>query len=473
MKIDVDGWSWIKLDDLGELNASVLRRKLTLVDSVKKSAITHRAYQEKDGALGIPRAFFRSSAVQDHEISIRSSSGLPWPERIKAKEGDLWFSAQDGDVDDLVLVDAFTGVKSEDFFSKDQKTGIAKILKSICGATVGDGMAIFASDQAAAKVCLSLIRTMKMRTLVLVPPGASLAMWRTVAGRYLPDAKLSTIRRGERDVDDAHITISTLDDIHDFMSHGRMSPGEFGFIVSHQINKMDPMAWVRVVPFLTAAKRLGLASPEASFTTGLSRAYRYHLGDPVFCADPDLDVPKIRRVWSTWKISNWARVNPQFVSKENLLDHMCASTTYNQHLVEQIVLALGAGRKIVVVSDRVAHLRTLKLQIETEWSGGGKAVDLAVDGMMPDDIAVAIGADVILTTFSFVKYLPEIEAADTVVLATPVRDPGSAVRVCLSKCDAKKPSVIVDMRCDSIPVCKDYGKSRDAMYQSSFGSDSG
>lgn len=473
MKIDVDGWSWIKLDDLGEANAGILRRKLTLVDSVKKSAITHRAYQEKDGLLGIPRAFFRASAVNDHEVSVRSSNGLPWPERIKAKEEDPWFSAQDGDVDDLVLVDAFTGVKSEDFFSKDQKTGIGEILKAVGGEKAGDGMAIFASDQAAAKVCLSLIRTMKMRTLVLVPPGASLAMWRTVVGRYLPDAKLSTIRRGERDVEDAHITLSTLEDIQDFVSHGRVLPGEFGFIISHQINKMDPMAWARVVPFFTAARRLGLASPEASFTTGLSRVYRYHLGDPVFCADPDLDVPKVRRVWSTWKISNWARVNPQFVSKENLLDHMCSSTTYNQHLVEQVILALGAGRKIVVVSDRVAHLRTLKLQIETEWSGGGKAVDFAVDGMLPDDVATAIGADVILTTFSFVKSLPEIDTVDTVVLATPVRDPGPAVRVCLSKCATKKPSVIVDMRCDSVPVCKDYGKSRDSVYQASFGSDSG
>jgi hypothetical protein len=233
------------------------------------------------------------------------------------------------------------------------------------------------------------------------------------------------------------------------------------------------MAWARVVPFFTAAKRLGLVSPEASFTTGLSRVYRYHLGDPVFCADPDFDLPKIRRVWSSWKISNWVRVNPQFVSKENLLDHMCSSTTYNQHLVEQIILALAADRKIVVVSDRVAHLRTLKLQIETGWSGSSKVVDFAVDGMLPDDVANSVAADVILTTFSFVKSLPEIDTVDTVVLATPVRDPGPAARVCLSKCVTKKPSVIVDMRCDAIPVCKDYGKSRDSVYQSSFGSDSG
>ena len=470
MHIKVDGWSWIKLDELSEATACVIRRKLTLVESIKKSAFTHRAYQEKDGLLGVPRAFFRTSATVDHDVVYKASSGLKWPDRVKAGPDDPWASAQDGDVDELVLADAFTGEKSEDFFSKNQKQGIGEILKTLGGSTVGDGMAIFTSEHAAAKVCLSIIKALKMRTLVLTPPGTSMAMWRTVAGRYLPDAKVGTIRRGERELEDAHITVSTLDDVRDFIAHDKVRSDEFGFVISHQVHKMDPMVWVKVVPFFSAAKRLGLVDPGATFTTGLSRVYRYHLGEPVFCADPDLETPKVRRVWSTWKISNWAKVNPQFVSKQTLLDHMVTSTVYNQQLVEQIVQALTANRKIVVASERTPHLQMLKKQIETTWSGAAKTVDFMIHGMSSDDIAKAAEANVILTTYAYVKSLPEIPTVDTVVLASPTRDPLPIVRVCLSRHESKKPSVVVDMRCDDIPVCKDYGKSRDDAYQSSFGS---
>lgn len=470
MNIKVDGWSWIKLDEMGEATASAIRRRLTLVESIKRSAFMHRAFQEKEGLLGVPRSFLRSSATVNHSVVYKASNGLQWPDRVKAGSDDPWAAAQDGDVDELVLADAFTGEKSEDFFSKNQKQGIGEILKALGGSTVGDGMAIFTSEHAAAKVCLSIIKALKMRTLVIAPPGASMAMWRTVAGRYLPDAKIGTIRRGERDEVDAHITVSTLDDVRDFITHAKIASDEFGFIISHQIHKMDPMLWVKVVPFFSAAKRLGLVDPEASFTTGLSRVYRYHLGEPVFCADPELETPKIRRVWSTWKISNWAKVNPAFVSKQTLLDHMGTSTVYNQQLVEQIVQALVANRKVVVASERVPHLQMLKKQIETAWSGAAKAVDFMIHGMHSDDVAKAAEANVILTTYAYVKSLPEMPTVDTVVLASPVRDPLPIVSVCLSRHESKKPPVVVDMRCDDIPVCKDYGKSRDDAYGSSFGS---
>lgn len=469
MKVAIDGWSWMKLEDLGQVHADALRRRLTLVDSIKKSAVIHHAFRELDGQLGIPRSFFRETATIEHSFVFNASSGAVWPDRVLAEPAAPWAAAQDGGPDELVLVDAFTGEKSPDFFSSDQKAGINMILKSLCSRPVSDGMAIFASEQAAAKVCLSLIKVIKKRTLVLAPAGASFSMWRTVAGRYLPDARISTIRRGERTDGEAHITISTVDDINDFISHDKISSEEFGFVISHQIHKLDPRTWAKAISFFSAAKRLGITDPAASFDTGLSRVFRYHLGEPVFCADPDLETPGIRRVRSSWKISNWARVNPQFISKETLLDHMCTSSVYNLHIIEQVVEALGKGRKIVLLSDRIPHLTLLKGQIESAWTGEPKTIDFAIDGMPPDDLDRALGADLILTTFSFIKSLPEVQSIDTVVLATPVRDPLPAARLCLSRHPSKKAPVIVDMRCDDIPVCRDYGASRDASYRSSFG----
>jgi len=473
MQIHVDGWSWLKLEELSETNAQVIKRKLTLVDVVRRSAVVNRAYVERDGRLGIPRSFFRKSVTKEHDVVFDCSHGLPWPGRVKAPDGALWAHAQDGDVDDLALVDAFTGGKPADFFSKDQKTGIGLILNSLCDQRAGDGIAIFSSEQAAAKVCLSIIKSFKMRTLVVTPPGAPLAMWKTVVGRYLPDASVCVIRRGQRDNVDAHITISTIDDIQDFITRGEIKPDEFGFIVTHQIQAIDPVAWSRAISFFSASKRLGIADSGAKFDAGMNRIYKYHLGDPVFCSDPDYAPVKVRRVWSTWKISSWAKVNPQFVSKETLLSHMCTATTYNTQVVEQVIEAMKKDRKILVFSERVPHLKTLKLQIESEWSGTAKKVDFAIDGMSPEEVADAADGDVILTTYSFAKSMPEIILLDTIVLATPIQNPLPFAKLCQIKDPSKKQPIIVDMRCDEIPVCRDYGKLRDDIYRVSFGQDSG
>jgi len=472
MQIHIDGWSWLKLEDLGEANAQALKRKLTLVDVVRRSAVVNRIYLEDGGLLAIPRSFFKSSVTKDHQLSFRCSQGLSWPDRVPAPEDAPWAHAQEGTQDELTLVDSVTGEKSADFFSKDQKTGIGMILDSLCDQRSGDGIAVFASEQSAAKVCLSVIKSFKMRTLVITPAGASLSMWRTVAGRYLPDAKICVMRRGEREQPDAHITISTVDDVYDFITRKEVKPDEFGFIVTNQIHKIDPIAWSRAVSFFSAAKRLGIADSSAKFDSGMNRIYKYHLGDPVFCSDPDWEMPRVRRVWSTWKISSWAKVNPQFVSKESLLSHMITSTLYNGQLVEQVIQAMKAGRKIMIFSERVPHLKTLKLQIEAEWAGEIKIIDYAIEGMDPDEVGKSSECDVILTTYSYLKSLPEIPTLDTIVLATPVQNPLPYAKLCQIKDPGKKPPVIVDMRCDEIPICRDYAKIRDDVYRQSFGTDS-
>jgi len=324
---------------------------------------------------------------------------------------------------------------------------------------------LFGSEQSAAKVCLSLIRSLRRKTLVVTPPGNSFSMWETVLRRFLPDAKIGRIRRGKATIDDQHVVLTTVADLLEAVRSQVVDSDEFGFIVFHHIHRMDPLDWASAAGSFSSARRLGIAELGFTSNKGLFRIYDYHLGAPVFSALPDVLIPKIRRVWSGWKLSSWVRANPQFISKAALIDQMCLSSSYNQHVVEQVVLALTAGRKIALFSEKVSHLKTLKLAIESEWSGPTKAVDFVIDGMSAEDIEAGTDADVILTTFSFAKSFPEVSGIDTVVLSTPVRDPLLAVGVCLTRDPGKKDPVVVDMRCDDIPACKDYGRSRDSEYR--------
>lgn len=467
MKVRVDGWAWLPFDQLDDTSVYRIKKSLTIADTRKRRPVLHRAYLEVNDFIGVPRSFFRGSFLEAHDIADGTSDGPEWPEKTPAEADASWKSYQDDDLEMLTLVDSVLGEKPEDFFSEDQRRAIKEMLFAM--ANKRDGVVLFHSEQEAAKVCLSLIRSLKRKTLIVTPLGQSYSMWKTVLGRFLPDASVGYIRRGESKTDDCHVVLTGIDDLVHAAKTCMVPKTEFGFIISHQIHKIDPLEWASAVGFFDAAKRLGIADPSMSFTSGMSRIYSYHLGSPIFAAMRDSHSPRIRRVWSGWKISSWSRANPQFITKASLIEHMCVNANYNKHVVEQIVLALGAGRKIVVLSEKVSHLKTLKMSVEAEWSGEKKVVDFVLDGMAPDDIEEAVRADVMLTTFDFVKSFPEIPEIDTVVLATPVRDPLPAARVCLYRDPGKKSPIIVDMRCDAVLACKSYGKSRDAVYERSYG----
>jgi len=466
MDIRIGGWAWLPMNQMTDGQADWLRNSLTIADIRRRKPVVYHAYVEDEESLGIPRSFLRESATKGHSMEDFTVEG-DWPPKLLASEGASWADDQDDDHESLTLIDSVSGEKSEEFFSSDQKRGVGAILKAL--ATSMDGIAMFHSEQEAAKVCLSLIRSIKRRTLVICPPGSSFSTWETVIGRFLPDASVGYLLRGDRGTLDDHIILTTMDHLTHAVDREGVLPEEFGFIISHHIHRMDPLKWAHAVGFFDAGRRLGITVPSASFSEGLPRIYSYHLGRPVFMAKSDSTLPRVRKVESGWKVSSWDRANPQFISKESILKHICVNTKYNKSVVDQVVLALRAGRKIAIFSDKVVHLKALGLMVNAVWSESVISVGYVLEGMSPDEIHESSDCDVILTTFDFAKSFPEVPGLDTVVLATPVRDSLEAANVCRMKDPDKKDPVIVDMRCDNVPVCKDYGRSRDAAYLRSYG----
>jgi len=314
------------------------------------------------------------------------------------------------------------------------------------------------------KLCLALVRTLKMRTLVLCSKEMAFARWETLIGRYLPDARVGFVDQDRVEHKDCHITLSTAMYFDEALKKGRVKGGEFGFVVSDQVDRMRPILWSSVMSRLSGAKRLGIASKSFS-PTGRSRLFSYHLGGWLFSGSGVGLVPKVRRVWSKWRLKGVSWANPQYMSKSSVLDMMCASSIYNQHVAEQVIQALGADRRVLVFSERLKHLKLIKSLIEARWSGRPLYTDYLIAGMADGEMVRASNADVIFARYSQTGEIPDTPAVDTVVLATPIRSPGLAIERALDPYPEKKDPIVVDMRCDTIPVCKEYGTERDKFYR--------
>jgi hypothetical protein len=471
MNLTVDGWAWLPTEEMRPEQADWLRRQLTVADVSRKDSFAFRFYVDEPGRLGIPRGYMRGSSTTEHEVKNFTSPGDgDWPTRAEPPPEALWGPFQEEDDEyKLTLVDSVSGTKPDAFFTDDQRLGVKTVFNHLAGRDWNQGIASFASAQVGAKVCLGVIRLLRARTLIITLKGHGLDLWRTVIGRYMPDAVVAVVENGEADIGGAHIVLSTVEETLDAIENQVFDGGDFGFVVSDQIHALDPVNWAMVISRMHAARRLGLTVPGESFTSGPRRAFSYHLGEWIFAGQSDLLTPRIRRVWSGWKLGIYSRVNPQFISKESMVRSMCTNTIYNQHVVEQVILALSAKRKLVVFSESLNHLRTLKRDIESQWTKGRLLVDYVIDGMSPVDVGAALKADVILSLYRCAGSMPDIPDADTVVLATPVKDPTRAIRVCLTREPEKKDPVVVDMRCDEFPVCKEYGEARDRRYKTAYG----
>lgn len=430
MDITVDGLAWVPLAQMSEGQAAWLRRKLTIADAHGRRASLLNCYVEDNdrGVLGIPRGFFHQGARREHNIRLSVSSGMKWP------DGELLLSSSlDGNA----------------------QLGFKAALAHLGSNDVADGFVLFATRDEAWKASRALIRSMRVRTLVLVADELSVANWNE-ALEPLSGLKVS-------DDEDSHVSIRSVKSV--LVGEGSLS--SFGFVISADLGDVDPKEWASAISRIPAAKRLGVV--VGHIRDPLARkVVSYHLGGPLFTSTRQLLEPKVRRVWSAWKLGGSSRVNPLFISRDVAIGAMVNSAIYNRHVVEQIVLALKADRKILVFSENVSHLRTLYRELESSWVGE-ILIDYLLDGMGRLDIADALRARVVFTLYSMLGNLPEMAEVDTVVLATPIRNPIEAIRCALIPLPGKKDPVVVDMRCDGIPVCKEYGAARDGLYERAYG----
>jgi hypothetical protein len=428
MKVDINGLLWVKSSEVN--NLLLIKRKLTLaeVESDKKAKI-HYLYEEKDDHIGIPRSFFSQEMINSCDATDYTSNGI--------------------EIDDINYINEVQSDEIKEGCLPDES--FDQLLNQVKSRR--DSVLVFNSESSAVINCLRMISLLKMKTLIICR-DESRELWDKMINLFFESSSI-----------DKHVSLFNLDMVSKLISDNFFDKAEFGLVVTHQIEKTNPILWSKAVPFFSCSKRIG-TSISNKILIGKNSIYNFHLGSHVFSQREELPLTKIRRVWSNWKISDWAnKINHQFISKDALLDKMCTSTIYNGHVMEQILLAMTSERKIVVVSDRVPHLKLLKSQIESKWSGKISTVDYILSGMLNDDIATASKADVILTTFLSLESFPEIPSIDTVFLATPTRDPSYAVKICSVNHASKKTPIVVDLRCDDIFICKEYGKSRDLKYK--------
>jgi superfamily II DNA or RNA helicase len=270
-------------------------------------------------------------------------------------------------------------------------------------------------------MALSILVRLGTRALIVVDKEFLMNQWKGEIERYVEGARVGILQGPKAETDPAlyDITICMIQTVclRDWV------PGTFsgyGLTIFDECHHLGAQHFSGVLKKIQTDKMLGLsATPDRD--DGLTKVFEYYLGKPVYqekTRDPDPTVT-VRAVWFTsedpaykepprdWKGEIvTARLLTQLVECEP------RTRVVLEHLKE---MAADPRRKILVLSERKAHLAAIELSlppgtVRGYYVGGMKQADLDKN---------ADTCQVLLATYAMASEAMNIKALNAMIMASP------------------------------------------------------
>lgn len=260
-----------------------------------------------------------------------------------------------------------------------------------------------------------------VRALVLVTKSFLADQWEAQAYRFTDVAHVGRIQRDKVDVGDITIAMVQSLVVRDYDCLAR-----FGLVVVDEAHHMCARAFSQALWKLPARRLLALsATPERA--DGLTDLLFWSLGDIAFRASRGAaEALRVRlKVYDGPHVRE-RKMRGQGEEKINLaamLTDLCLGAARTDYVAESVRAARDEGHCVLVLSDRIAHLKALEKALV-----GLDGLGWYVGATKPDERRrVEVESAVILSTFSMAKEGLDIPRLSCLVLATPKGDIEQAV----------------------------------------------
>jgi len=443
VKVVIDAWAWLPKSELTLVQLQALKHTLT----IQPKKVGDHPGDEKDPIelfiddgerIGIPREYFLGNRKLGHELDLRMTEG-----DRERWAGSLSFSGSLRDEQERAVSFAIDKLKGG-------RTG------GIIRAVPGWGKTVAAC---------ALIARLDVPTLVVVHKEFLVNQWQERIEQFLPGAKVGRVQQDECDFVGKHIAIGMVHSLG-----AREYPKAFfewpGLMVVDECHRIGAETWAPVPARFRARYRVGFsATPRRK--DGADNVFFYHLGEVLYASKEQRLKPLIRRVYTDFHLVKTERFNPNLAPKSIKLSFLCGSDPRNKLILDRLIMALEAGRKVLVLSERLKHLRTLESELRRNWpsaKGPVPSTGYYIGGQSEDYLDRASEAQCIFATVQFAAEGLDIPALDTLFLTTPLGDVEQAVGRILRPYEGKKDPIVVDFRDDRVTQFKKMGESRDKLY---------
>lgn len=449
MKVRVGSFAWFNKAELGQSNAQALKHTLTIIPKKmgdyggdeKEEDQPIELFTETPTELGIAREYFLKHRKAHHEVEFDHTDGdkSTWP-------GDYGFT-------------------TEAKLRGEQESALITVKSAFRTGTLG-GMVKAPPGWGKTVYACALMQALQVPTLVIVHKEFLMSQWVERINQYLPDAKVGIAQQKRCEFEGKHVVLGMVHSI----AKGNMPQAFYdwpGLIMVDECHRIGARTWAPVPALFRAKHRLGIsATPRRK--DGAENVFNYHLGEVLFTAREQRLKPAVKRVYTKFKVVKTPSFNPNLAPESLILTFMCANEPRNRQIVELMLDAVKAGRKLLVLSKRINHLNRLEAFFLKEWKerGHGPAVSTGyyIGGMSEEARYKASFARVIFATAQFAAEGLDIPALDTLFLVTPMGDVEQAVGRIQRPFEGKKDPIVVDFRDDLISLFASYAGNRERLY---------
>jgi superfamily II DNA or RNA helicase len=310
------------------------------------------------------------------------------------------------------------------------------------------------------------VTQLKVRTIVVCHTTDMMGQWKGEIEQWLPTAKIGIIQQDKAEIEGNDIIIASLKTL----AQRSFAPDFFasvGLVIWDEIHLMCTTLFSDAFPKLCTLYSLGLsATPHRK--DKCEKIFQYFIG-PIFHMEK-------RAGDSTVEVRCVVFKSP-VVIKKNFKNELQYTTTllgvvYAQdrinYIVQEIVDQVKIGRKMLILSEYVDHLKQLKTGLEKHPEFKDIHVaGLYVGEMKNDQRLVSKEADVILGTYKMASVGMNIPTLDTVLLASPRKDPNQLEQSIgrIFRKTTKFTKLIIDV-IDDHNIFQGQGRARKKFYQS-------
>jgi len=454
MEVLVNGWAWLPKAELTPRQIVGLKDTLTVQprrtsEEQKEDPEPIPLWTEDETHLGIAREYFFQHRRPVHSVK--------WDVTRGSKH---WHPAE------------FEGQ-----LRPEQKTALEEVLRRFRAGQLG-GIVQAKPGWGKTVTALAIAAELGVPTLVVVHKKFLMDQWieriqgvqdpdpKKCLPAFLPDARVGRVQQDECDFQDKTVVLGM---VHSLGS--RNYPEEFyrwpGLIIVDECHRIGARTWAPVPARFHAKYRLGFsATPRRK--DGADPVFWNHLGPVLFVGKEQRLTPKIKRVWTRFKLVKTDRFNPRLANRNLLLRFLCASNHRNDAIANQIIKAVAAGRKCLVLSERIVQLERVEARLLKTWPnqyGSPPTTDFYIGGRKKQEYDEAAKAQVIFATSQYAAEGLDIPALDTLLLISPMSDVEQAVGRIQRPHPGKKDPIVVDFRDDTIPMFAAQGRKRERFYE--------
>jgi superfamily II DNA or RNA helicase len=315
-------------------------------------------------------------------------------------------------------------------------------------------------------VCaLYIISKIGRKALIVVHKEFLLNQWKERIAEFLPSARVGMFKGKTQDLEDKDIVIGTLQSLS-MKDFDTSIFSDIGLMCVDECHRTGAEVFSMLYRKLTTRYTLGL-SATLERKDGLSKVFKWHIGDVVYKCQKRQDDVVVRMCQFHHENITYRKERTMYNGQINIskmINCLCDFEPRTKYIVEVLIdtLKQDPGRKVLLLSDRRAHLQSFV----TELTSRDITCGLYYGGLKETVLKESEKAQVLLATYAFCAEGLDVPKLDTLILASPKSDVVQASgRILREKADQRLHVPIIIDVVDDFSIFGAQAKKRERYYR--------